>query len=1260
MKKFILAAFVGIAGQLLGQSPTVTPNINLTIPATHSLNWAPSINGDLVIIDNLFGGVSPAPAAFFTNNAASTTQFGAVKMAPGGSGSIAESYSNKGVANGYAALDAFGRLNYTNLGSSASAGTAGAFSAAPSPCTIAGQVPTQIDIHGNAINCVAAGGGTGFTALTGDVLASGSGSVASTLATVNSSIGTCGDATHISQVTLDAKGRTTLCTPVAITVTSNPTGTPLAIAGYLPGSGSTALTSFGFGTDATKSDLLGVRNLTATKSINHILNYDGYGSFANLAASTDCSVSGCFAMSIPTSAISESPYASYTMGNSTHFRFTSNGQQVDSYNNPACGPNSIRTGEQKQCFFNTTLDPAQVSSCFGITDTYTASGTYEGSPWAVHQSFPISTWVNGRSIHQAMSILANVNTGGDTGNLYSYLNGRGALIATSDEGVLHASFQLNENPPPFGTIVTGGPNATTIKSSFSINSNNVGDYFDMVSTSGSDVMTSGLLLSQVVDTPTNTWHVTTSDSHPVSTAIGSFASGCGTFGIARNAGQVVTCLVSNYGSNPHAWVSGKSACIVDYRYVEQVQISATGTGTAWQANHVYSIGDVAYDGTNYQEVTAVAGNTTSGATPPVWATTVGGDTLEPTGSPAVGWTVVALGANTTTVTVNPAYLHNDGVFIAQGGMCGHGMVEGYGSATPLAPQPWVSIPIQFSLDAHSFNYVAPYTGGQQGNATYPIPSFPGMGWDNYSRIGNTVTAYVEGGNPAWNGFVPPSGTTVVINTGNPHFDAATAFSNFSVVSSTNPADNLPSLKLTYNDNLSFTDGGSSGFNIGSITLTGYNNYSAPCRAETIQVLNTQARGANENSGQAWGDGSVKVEPNNCLWPVGGTDAQPNSFNSGYGGMRISSNVFTPPMINGNQMLKLGLTSQGNSGAPFISYNAEGQDGLGSMFGHGGTNLGHWMGDSVDWLQGGFKLLYSPLNGGPIFQIGNRPPGDTFHTFPFLLAQTDAGQSQIQVDQITGDINIVTPVGSGFSSTQSSTGTSEISMFLPNTLSAYNANAFFDNEFGYLTLSKFGRGDPGNGAWASDQTLSLGAYYGASFHAGALVPISQGVFPTGSVTGSSLWCWAAVAQTSVGHGVSTGNVCANASATLNASNFLFIKFFQDAGTQTFRIFRTVSPNHTAFPLGTICDNVKVALQGCNDIGQGVSNSDDPSTYVDTSGTVYGSVVTSLLSQSQRYNETLFTPASSSAACNAGDFADDASFHYVCTATNTWKRVALTTF
>lgn len=61
------------------------------------------------------------------------------------------------------------------------------------------------------------GGGSGITALTGDVTASGSGSVAATLATVNANTGSFGDATHVGAYTVNAKGLITAAGNVAIT-----------------------------------------------------------------------------------------------------------------------------------------------------------------------------------------------------------------------------------------------------------------------------------------------------------------------------------------------------------------------------------------------------------------------------------------------------------------------------------------------------------------------------------------------------------------------------------------------------------------------------------------------------------------------------------------------------------------------------------------------------------------------------------------------------------------------------------------------------------------------------------------------------------------------------------------------------------------------------------------------------------------------------------------------------------------------------------
>ncbi|CAI3952061.1 unnamed protein product [Commensalibacter communis] len=53
------------------------------------------------------------------------------------------------------------------------------------------------------------------------------------------------------------------------------------------------------------------------------------------------------------------------------------------------------------------------------------------------------------------------------------------------------------------------------------------------------------------------------------------------------------------------------------------------------------------------------------------------------------------------------------------------------------------------------------------------------------------------------------------------------------------------------------------------------------------------------------------------------------------------------------------------------------------------------------------------------------------------------------------------------------------------------------------------------------------------------------------------------------------------------------------------------------------------------------------------------VTQQISAAQFHGQ-LSTPSSSSEACSAGDFKDDANYHYVCVAANKWKRVALSDF
>ncbi len=84
-----------------------------------------------------------------------------------------------------------------------------------------------------------------ITSLTGDVVASGPGAASAALATVNGSpVTNCGDATHSCQITVDAKGRTTAASAVAITGTgggssswsaiTNPTGSQTLSMGTNP------------------------------------------------------------------------------------------------------------------------------------------------------------------------------------------------------------------------------------------------------------------------------------------------------------------------------------------------------------------------------------------------------------------------------------------------------------------------------------------------------------------------------------------------------------------------------------------------------------------------------------------------------------------------------------------------------------------------------------------------------------------------------------------------------------------------------------------------------------------------------------------------------------------------------------------------------------------------------------------------------------------------------------------------------------------
>lgn len=124
--------------------------------------------------------------------------------------------------------------------------------------------------------------GNYITALTGDGTASGPGSAVFTFATVNSAVGTCGDATHVAQVNLNAKGLTTGCTAVSIAASGIPT-TPSGALVMVNGGGGAASplvyngTSFNIGApivQASSNPLTITLESNGTKALA-IYNSDG-------------------------------------------------------------------------------------------------------------------------------------------------------------------------------------------------------------------------------------------------------------------------------------------------------------------------------------------------------------------------------------------------------------------------------------------------------------------------------------------------------------------------------------------------------------------------------------------------------------------------------------------------------------------------------------------------------------------------------------------------------------------------------------------------------------------------------------------------------------------------------------------------------------------------------------------------------------------------------------------------------------------------
>ena len=143
----------------------------------------------------------------------------------------------------------------------------------------------------------------------------------------------------------------------------------------------------------------------------------------------------------------------------------------------------------------------------------------------------------------------------------------------------------------------------------------------------------------------------------------------------------------------------------------------------------------------------------------------------------------------------------------------------------------------------------------------------------------------------------------------------------------------------------------------------------------------------------------------------------------------------------------------------------------------------------------------------------------------------------------------------------------------------------------------------------------------------------------------------------GSGATVTQVFNNLAATTVTASFV--------GNITGNVTGAVGGNVTGNVTGNVSGNVTGDLTG--DVSGNVTSTGSSSfSSIDVNGgTIAGTpgagTFNALATTGDNIRiDTSQTPASSSASGTKGEFAYDTSYIYVCVATNTWKRVALSTF
>ena len=612
-------------------------------------------------------------------------------------------------------------------------------------------------------------------------------------------------------------------------------------------------------------------------------------------------------------------------------------------------------------------------------------------------------------------------------------------------------------------------------------------------------------------------------------------------------------------------------------------------------------------------------------------------------------------------------VHASGAVVSVGGLCGYGLVQTADNHQILKQV----FPVVGSISGTALLYAdagAALVGLQNTTSAYANISFPVA---SIARSGNVVTATL--GQSIGQDV---NGLTMTVNgVADPSYNGSFAVTSTSAYTLTYP-DNGPD---------STSNGGTISFHNGGFALYPM--------AEVLSVYNPATRGV---------DGTMTLAPNTVAWATGDAVEEPHYYSTVvYPDSEIISQFMPRPPI---QILRPGKIYQDSLSVNFTGWDIANQVPANFYYGGGGTHLppdaayraegvwrrtleldagtesllyahcnlegcNRWNSDynlvAMDSATGTDALRYSPESNQLAIQLGGHP--------------TTFGPSTITTDVINANTVNATKLSGTMDASTVATGVlnpARLPLFGPS--GATHAAGAVPDPGATAGASRYLRED---GTWSAPAGNNSGA--SSSGAVGAVqVAATGGAFADAGCTASSgvLAC--------PGSGSSFGGSGAGSITTTKAAGddggggggFIM----QDGAGNKF-LFETDGGHAMASARGVFgfgfngitvrsssargsSDTPVFGVYAAGASGYGVKSS---LFYVSNNGRVtsYNSTfddgagnatLSGNMAVAGRYNATLHTPASSSEACTAGDFTDDASYHYVCVAANTWKRVALSSF